>query len=128
MIAVLSPAKKLNFEKMNRNCESSQPVFKEQALTLATIASNLNANELSKLMGISSNLANLNKKRFDEFSTDSLPNNSIVDIGRSSAIGTLPEVISSILGIFNTCTPKDCIYFKISLFLFAVKDGMAKRT
>ena len=67
MISILSPAKKLNFDKLTRNCESSQPRFKEEATKLATIASKLNSVELSKLMKISSTLAELNKKRFDQF-------------------------------------------------------------
>ena len=67
MISILSPAKKLNFDTMTRNCESSQPRFKKEANKLATIASKLNSTELSKLMKISPNLAELNKKRFDQF-------------------------------------------------------------
>ncbi len=73
MISLLSPAKKLNFKKMLRNCEASQPVFKEQASKLATVASKLNTIELSKLMNISSNLASLNKDRFDQFSNNPIP-------------------------------------------------------
>ena len=43
---------------------------------LAKIASKLDAVELSNLMNISSNLANLNKERFDKFSVDPLSENS----------------------------------------------------
>lgn len=68
MISILSPAKKLNFEKMNRNCESSQPSFKDDASKLAKTAAKLDITELSKLMNISSNLATLNKERFEKFS------------------------------------------------------------
>ena len=73
MISILSPAKKLNFNKMARNCESSQPIFQKQASKLAAVASKLDSFELSKLMKISSNLATLNKKRFDEFSVEPSP-------------------------------------------------------
>ena len=76
MISILSPAKKLNFEKIHRNCEASQPIFKKQATKLAEIVAQLDISELSKLMKISSNLATLNKKRFDQFSTDPSPKNS----------------------------------------------------
>ena len=75
MISILSPAKKLNFEKIHRNCEASQPIFKKQATKLAKIAAQLDISELSKLMKISSNLATLNKKRFDQFSADPSPIN-----------------------------------------------------
>lgn len=76
MISVLSPAKKLNFERMTRNCEATQPTFKKEAAKLATIASKLNSIELSKLMKISSNLAQLNKKRFDQFLETPPPSHS----------------------------------------------------
>ena len=68
MLSILSPAKKLNFDKLNRNCESSQPKFHQQASELVLKAAELNSSELSQLMKISSNLADLNRNRFNQFS------------------------------------------------------------
>ena len=73
MLSLLSPAKKLNFDKLNRNCEASQPKFNEQASELAVIAAKLSSSELSDLMKISFKLAELNRDRFNQFSTTTQP-------------------------------------------------------
>ena len=73
MLSLLSPAKKLNFDKLNRNCEASQPKFQKQASELAVIAAELSSSELSDLMKISSKLAELNRDRFSQFATTTLP-------------------------------------------------------
>ncbi len=68
MLSILSPAKKLNFEPLSRNCERSEPIFKEEADTLAEIAATLEPEHIAKLMNISSKLAELNSQRFKIFS------------------------------------------------------------
>ena len=73
MLSLLSPAKKLNFDKLNRNCQASHPKFHQQASQLAVIAAKLSSSELSDLMKISSKLAELNRDRFNQFSTTPLP-------------------------------------------------------
>ena len=73
MLSLLSPAKKLNFDKLNRNCEASQPKFHQQASELAVVAAKLSSSELSDLMKISSKLAELNRARFNQFSETPLP-------------------------------------------------------
>ena len=73
MLSLLSPAKKLNFDKLKRNCEASQPKFHQQASELAVIAAKLSSSELSDLMKISSKLAELNRDRFNQFSATPLP-------------------------------------------------------
>ncbi len=73
MLILLSPAKKLNFQKNAINFTSSVPFFLKEAKLLAETASHLNPSELSKLMKISPKLANLNYDRFQKFSENPDP-------------------------------------------------------
>ena len=66
MIVVVSPAKKLNMNLI-KGLKVSEPYFKENVDELVNVVRNLNLKELENLMGISSSLAELNKKRFNEF-------------------------------------------------------------
>ena len=66
MIVVVSPAKKLNMNLI-QGLKVSEPYFKENVDELVNVVRNLNLKELENLMGISSSLAELNKKRFNEF-------------------------------------------------------------
>jgi len=68
MLSILSPAKKLNFDKLTRNCEASTPRFLINATNLANIAAELSSQQLSDLMKISPKLAELNRERFKNFS------------------------------------------------------------
>ena len=70
MLSLLSPAKKLNFDKLTRNCESTKPMFGENAFELAKIAATLDTASVGQLMKISPKLADLNSKRFQSFSLE----------------------------------------------------------
>jgi cytoplasmic iron level regulating protein YaaA (DUF328/UPF0246 family) len=67
MISIISPAKKLNFSVVPIQRPVTEPVFKDEAFSLASLASELSITELSQLMSISNNLAKLNYNRFQEF-------------------------------------------------------------
>ena len=67
MLSVISPAKKLNFEKV-LDVKDSTPKFQNDANYLAEIARKLSVTELKNLMKISEDLAILNQKRFQSFS------------------------------------------------------------
>ncbi len=70
MLLLLSPAKTLDFSsKLPLNLQTSKPIFLNEARELVTILQNYNVEEISKLMKISAKLADLNLKRFQEFST-----------------------------------------------------------
>lgn len=71
MIALLSPAKTLDFERPLPPLEVSAPHFAEEARSLAKSAANLTQKRLSELMHISPRLAKLNAERFRDF--DELP-------------------------------------------------------
>ena len=67
MIAVLSPAKTLDYASALPPVEPTQPRFGAQAQTLAAAAGRLGAKRLGELMGISPKLATLNIARFRDF-------------------------------------------------------------
>ncbi|MDP2698004.1 peroxide stress protein YaaA [Thalassospira sp.] len=68
MLAVVSPAKKLDFENAAPEMAVSQPVFLEDAGELIKVARQKTRRDLMNLMGISENLADLNHQRFQAFS------------------------------------------------------------
>jgi cytoplasmic iron level regulating protein YaaA (DUF328/UPF0246 family) len=69
MLAIISPAKKLNFESDATLSAHSQPKFIKNACKLAASARKLSRSQLAKTMKISENLADLNYKRFQSFKT-----------------------------------------------------------
>lgn len=66
MLVVVSPAKKLNMKPVI-NINETEPYFKKNVNDLVKIARNLSVDELKKLMGVSTKLAELNKNRFNDF-------------------------------------------------------------
>jgi uncharacterized protein len=69
MLAVISPAKSLDFETKAPDYSPSVPQFLAKSETLVKAARKLKADDLSALMGISEKLAVLNAARFKAFST-----------------------------------------------------------
>ncbi len=67
MIAVISPAKSLDYKSPLPKLDASRPRFGEEAHALAASAAKLGARKLAKLMSISDKLATLNAQRFREF-------------------------------------------------------------
>ncbi|MEE2960516.1 MAG: peroxide stress protein YaaA [Myxococcota bacterium] len=76
MLALLSPAKKLDFSEYPMNLKFSTPALMEDTEALVGEARQLLASDLEKLMGISSKLAALNVARFRHFSTPFTQENS----------------------------------------------------
>ena len=70
MLSILSPAKKLDFNEMKRNCQSSRPILIEKANEIAKIAATWDSAYIAKLMNLSPKLAELNNERFKNFSED----------------------------------------------------------
>ncbi len=68
MIVVISPAKKLDMTQ-KEGVEVSQPSFISKTDELVSVMQKLSSHEISQLMGISANLADLNKDRFTRFGT-----------------------------------------------------------
>ena len=70
MLILISPAKTLDFESsIIQDFNTSKPYFYPDAIQLVEILSKKSAQELEKIMGISTKLANLNFERFQSFQT-----------------------------------------------------------
>lgn len=69
MIAVLSPAKTLDYRSAHPPVQASMPRFAREAATLAVAAGRLGPRRLGELMAISPKLARLNIDRFRGFDT-----------------------------------------------------------
>ena len=67
MLAVVSPAKKLDYESELPTKKSTQPRFLESSAELIDIMQQHNANDLKKLMHISDKIADLNVERFNQW-------------------------------------------------------------
>lgn len=69
MLALLSPAKSLDFSSPLATRKATQPRLLEDASSLIDVLRTLSPDELTELMGISDELAALNAQRYAEFST-----------------------------------------------------------
>lgn len=72
MIAIVSPAKRLDFETPYEG-QTSQPRFAKQTEALAKVMKTKQADQLRSLMGISQQLADLNVRRFQQFEAEPQP-------------------------------------------------------
>jgi len=69
MLAVVSPAKKLDFTDVAADLPHSQPQFLDQSVVLVEAVRRLSRAELQRLMKLSDKLTDLNFERFKAFST-----------------------------------------------------------
>ena len=67
MIAVISPAKSLDFDCAHPPCAPTEPCFAAEAAALARSAARLPQKRLVELMGVSPTLAKLNAERYRGF-------------------------------------------------------------
>lgn len=67
MLLLLSPSKKLDFQKKIEKIKASQPVFKKEIKELIYILKNKKKGEIKNLMSLSDNLAQLNYDRYQNF-------------------------------------------------------------
>lgn len=71
MLIVLSPAKRLDFTEADPALPASERRFREDTANLSRTARARTVAELRRLMGISDDLARLNRERFQAFDPDS---------------------------------------------------------
>lgn len=76
MLAIISPAKSLDFGPYNCGIQPNIPIFKEQTNELIEICRSLTQKEIAKIMSISPKLAELNFIRFQNYSKDYNHSNS----------------------------------------------------
>ena len=67
MLALLSPAKKLNFETPRNSIEGNHPLFIKEAYELASSLRDLSLPNLKSIMPISDNLLKINMERYKNF-------------------------------------------------------------
>lgn len=79
MLVVISPAKRLDWEE--RDVDVTQPDFQDDAIRLTKTARNLTLGKLKALMGLSDDLARLNRDRFKAFEDQPEP-----DVTRPAAL------------------------------------------
>jgi len=73
MLTVVSPAKRLNFGPARTMIAPTEPAFGADAIALSKTARRLSVAKLRALMGISEDLARLNRDRFRAFDEAPLP-------------------------------------------------------
>ena len=71
MLVVISPAKRLDWSE--RAVEMTAPDYLGDAARLAATARNLTLGNLKSMMGLSDDLARLNRDRFRDFAADPAP-------------------------------------------------------
>lgn len=76
MLTVISPAKTLDFETPALTDEFTQPAHLRQSRQLIKRLRSFSAKELSSLMNVSDNIAELNTKRFRQWKTPFKPENA----------------------------------------------------
>lgn len=76
MLTVISPAKTLDFDTPPLTDEFTQPAHLRQSRQLIKHLRKFSAKDVSDLMGVSDNIANLNVDRFKQWNTPFSPDNS----------------------------------------------------
>ena len=76
MLTVISPAKTLDYETPPITDEFTQPAHLTQSRKLIRRLRELSTGDISKLMNVSDNLAELNQQRFKQWKTPFKPDNS----------------------------------------------------
>jgi cytoplasmic iron level regulating protein YaaA (DUF328/UPF0246 family) len=124
MKIVISPAKSLDFESELPNAKYSQPQFLQQAERLNKVLVKKRPRTLSRLMGISNNLAELNWERNQNFSIPFDPTNARpavyafngdVYLGLDAytipeqKLGKLQDTLRILSGLYGILKPLDLI-------------------
>lgn len=73
MLAILSPAKRLDFGPSGPGVGKTEPAFLDETATLVKRARRLSRKKLVEMMGISKDLADLNYQRFQSFEIEDGP-------------------------------------------------------
>ena len=76
MIALLSPAKSLDYDSPLKTQRATQPRFQEETATLVKQLKGMSQSEIGSLMSISEKLAALNHERYQTFESDFTKDNS----------------------------------------------------
>ena len=76
MLALVSPAKKLDFTELDGPLAHSRPIFHKDTWALVRTARNLSRRKLQQLMNLSDSLSELNHRRYKSFTNDAAQGNA----------------------------------------------------
>lgn len=76
MLAIISPAKRLDFKSPSTTAKHSLPVFLKESKQLINVLRTKSPADISRLMKLSSNLADINYQRYAEWKTPFSPENA----------------------------------------------------
>ena len=76
MLALVSPAKKLDFSTLDRPLAHTEPAFADDTGKLVKAARRLGRGKLQRLMKLSDSLGELNYRRFRDFAAEATPDNA----------------------------------------------------
>lgn len=122
MLVVVSPAKRLDWSE--RNIATTMPEFQHHSNRLAGHARQLSLGQLKSLMGLSDDLARLNRDRFRAFSDNPVPETTRAaiyafagDTYQGFDVGSLPDAaleqaqirLRILSGLYGVLRPLDAI-------------------
>ena len=70
MLVLLSPAKNMNFDPLERDLPATTPALIDETRILSKTTRGLSASKIKAMMGISDDLAQLNRERFQAFDAE----------------------------------------------------------
>lgn len=123
MKIILSPAKRLNEEKIDYSDQYKEPKFLEHSEDLIKILKKQSKNQISKLMSISPQLSELNYNRFQTWRKEDIPNAKAsifmfegdaykgIDISSftEKELGSINEKLFILSGLYGIIKPFDLI-------------------
>ncbi len=119
MLAVISPAKRLDFTSDATTAKHSLPVFLKESKRLIDVLREKSPGDIAKLMGLSTELADLNYRRYGEWHTPFTPDNA-----RQAALAFSGDVY---LGLdARTLTDRDWTWAQKHLRILSGLYGLLK--
>lgn len=115
MIAVLSPAKRMNFTAPVESFRETEPLFSSMTQSLIVKLKRLTLPEISKMMNLSPSLSKLNFERFQNYS---------LDRGRSCCFVFDGETYRGLE--VSTLTRKDLVYLDKNIKIFSGLYGLLR--
>ena len=119
MLAVISPAKRLDFSSDATTAKHSLPAFLKESKRLIDVLREKSPTDIAKLMGLSTELADLNYKRYGEWHTPFTPDNA-----RQAALAFSGDVYQGLDA--RTLTERDWTWAQKHLRILSGLYGLLK--